>query len=141
MREIKFRCWDKKDKKMLQFCAIGIDEFKGIYLPESYRKNSGQAGLSYVGNYPNDFILLQFTGLLDKNGKEIYDGDIISNETTYNLEVFWMGLGWGLRFKDMDELCEEIIMDDGGNMIMEGNKLQYMKIIGNRFENPELYDC
>lgn len=71
MREIKFRAWDKHNEYM-------IDDF---WL-DSFGKTWDEAAVKY--DTPNkelvrtdDYILMQFTGLKDKNGKEIYEGDIL----------------------------------------------------------------
>ena len=67
MREIKFRAWNKNTKKMvcphkLTPLALHPDcvEMKGVFIP-----------------FHDDYILMQFTGLLDKNGVEIYEGDVV----------------------------------------------------------------
>ena len=69
-REIKFRAWNKFTKEMKSVDRLRFDapimeiQFMGNTYP-------------YTPN-PDDLILMQYTGLKDKNGKEIYEGDIIS---------------------------------------------------------------
>jgi len=61
-REIKFRAWDKKNKRMMELGDI----FKCF-----------EAG-NYLDNLREDLIIImQYTGLKDKNGKEIYEGDFV----------------------------------------------------------------
>ena len=60
-REIKFRAWDIPAKKYR-----GVDGLKDLF---SIRSD---------GFFNEDYVLEQFTGLLDKNGKEIYEGDIVN---------------------------------------------------------------
>ena len=85
MREIKFRVWDKRFNRY----AIAEDIRLNIATGETHGKYSG-------GNC-NDWILEQYTGLQDKNGKEIYEGDRVkwdkyNREYTVDYEngAFWI---------------------------------------------------
>ena len=111
-REIKFRAWIKPTKKMNEGnFALGANGC--IYFDD----------LDFLG--PKMFELMQYTGLLDKNKKKIYEGDIGTDINDEKYEV---------RFADG---CFEIIHD--GNVIEPLSEVATdMEIIGNIYENPTL---
>jgi len=135
MREIKFRAWDKKIKEFAPDFDNWID-FKGKYWAcpsKSYDTPNVE-----IEEYDDDVILMQYTGLKDKNGQEIYEGDIVDGG--YVVEYF-ENLGW-----DGGGSCHP-----GFYLRREKSKTRYTyeldyhlgfdddtEIIGNIHENPDL---
>ena len=138
MREIKFRAWHGDEKQMLYHeNSKFLLAFNGLILdtkPLKYEdtKWCGEyrvwgAGIS---NYMHEFHLMQFTGLKDKNGKEIYEGDIVKNfaENFYVIKWFSKGFEMGSTKAKGRYWCTT---NDDWNCC---------EVIGNIYENPELLE-
>ena len=119
-RVLKFRAWDNKQKKMLYGVSIGTIKVWDENAPL----------ISHEFSYSEDCIFEQYTGLTDKNGKEIYEGDIV----TLNGE--WEEI-------EHDD-CSIVTFENGcfrvgdGYENEAGSYLSDWRIIGNIHENPEL---
>ena len=129
MREIKFRAWCKNeyDKKG------NIETFRMIEWNQEFFYDTSPVTY-YTGEFPApddpDIILMQYTGLHDKNGKEIYEGDIIQmGEAVPHIgEVVFHHGGFKMR-------GETAFI----SFIQTAN-METSKIIGNIYENPELLE-
>lgn len=107
MREIKFRAWDKRSKKMLHWGNL-------------LNQQNTLTCLSF-----EFFKFMQCTGLVDKNGAEIYEGDILKDEENNLWTVEWGKTGYVVFGV---ELCGNDLLEHGNDYI----------VVGNIHENPEL---
>ena len=129
MREIKFRAWCEEREKFLQNQSeVRIE----INSPNILKYNPLTGGY-----YATDkIVLMQYTGLKDKNGKEIYEGDIILTVATSDYpedtgikKVIWND-DW-FQF-------QTIIHDNGYGLPLLWGGYKSLEVIGNIYENPEL---
>lgn len=113
MRIYKFRAWDKKIKKM----HLWDDDAESICWYISGETSNGW-----------DAEIMQYTGLKDKNGKEIYEGDVVK----YDFK-------WHKKDDEIGRLGE-IFMEEYMWCVDEHsiNRISNVEIIGNIYENPEL---
>lgn len=121
----KFRAWLKKEQKMDNY----IDHISWLE-DELYCIGDG---ITYMVS-AEDLVLMQSTGLVDKNGKEIFEGDILDYRGRKAL-VRWHGSYASFIYRFVDELQNR-------NTEWKPLYLAYMKceIIGNIYENPELLE-
>lgn len=134
MREIKFRVWSTASEKMKS----------GLYLGSNMGLNA-------------DSIVMQFTGLTDKNGKEIYEGDIVKFKTSKqdNLNEFYEKIEKVLFYRGVFSIGSGKLYEwshENGNInsplkwrhyIVYGANNMYMihfeiEVIGNIYESPNL---
>ena len=121
MRKIKFRAWSKQHKTMFDI---------------SYLRYNGDQTLREVGHalgstrnvihVANNYILMQWTGLKDVNGEEIYEGDIVECFVNGNSYVSFKGGAYGLIFDY--------------SFIPFSDVYGEMKVIGNIYEHPHLLE-
>ena len=125
MREIKFRAWVKEKKAIFEVVLINYVTKKVTYLLERV----GHL-LSIRDAKFNDVELMQYTGLYDKNGEDIYEGDIIfeSFGEKYYKVIFENGSFKAEFNGDFDEYSFDLI-----DVVA-----QDCEIVGNIYENPEL---
>lgn len=114
MREIKFRAWDKQEK-LMAYNVERIYDCDTLYPCRSFGE---------VLDDKERFIPMQFTGLKDKNGKEIYEDDLVEYDDG-KFKVFWYSLGlWSIT-----ALMQNTGIDSSD-----------VVVIGNHYENPELLE-
>lgn len=137
MREIKFRAWN--GEQMLHDARSYSSNDEALYVSfngqVAYLDDDGGCddpeccgGRMYYMQKIEFFILMQFTGLHDKNGKEMWEGDIV--------RITW------LNYANKQESIIRDIKWNGngyGNVFDEGNSPKYaIEVIGNIYQNPEL---
>ncbi len=141
MREIKFRAWHSKTKIM--YCQLNAGEEGSKAEPDlciSFKGKVYAIGFSGDGMHEEKFltdnmILMQYTGLKDKNKKEIYEGDIVKRynraDNIHACLVVWNDghLAYGLKSKSNNTQLLSDFYDQNGNEL---------EIISNIHDNPEL---
>ena len=118
MREIKFRAWDKENEKMMKVSSLHLEN------KEISVKENGTFHLFRMQD------LMQYTGVKDKNGKEIYEGDIVVLNNIEN-----------------DNMC--IVRYENSRYRLEGWSLRedlsnvedrFLEVVGNIYENKNLLE-
>ena len=124
MRKIKFRAWDKENEKMMKVSSLHLEN------KEISVKENGTFHLFRMQD------LMQYTGLKDKNGKEIYEGDIVlikldETSTWYKTVV---------KFKKGAFIASLIDREDYIYIFNRGFDSNDFEIIGNIYKNKNLLE-
>ena len=137
MREIKFRAWDTQNKRIFMVTQMSFRPSNDVFRIWDDTEDF------HIEN-PTDCILMQFTGLHDKNGREIYEGDIVYaplNQSRYEIcigtysdlseDSYIVHYGvYGRRINALSKSYEGM-----------GGAERYVEVIGNIYENPELLEA
>ena len=140
MREIKFRAWDNFNNRMIQndrilkICFVRSNHIPCLVVYSNRNIENHTEIREDDKQYCNEFELMQYTGLKDKNGKEIYEGDIVEawsegekaiGKVKQRIDGLWLmypawqsGKSWGL--------------------MPNKERKTTVKIIGNIYENENL---
>ena len=152
MREIKFRAWDSKNKKMIGFDLSTIygyeGEVCGVILPDEQTVLNFNSGYGMKG-FNQDLNIMQFTGLKDKNGVDIYESDIVETCKEDYSEKCIVRFG---KFESSHEAGvsrhhyhQGFYLEKDGSQYFgacdEDPNMFALTVIGNIHENPELLEA
>lgn len=143
-REIKFRAWDKEEGKMLY---SGEEYYDYDFRCDEHGNLTCYSNCPYADSFGEEHDqwikldnVMQYTGLKDKNGKDIYEGDILRLWRSEGLKGGLRGeYAYPLRVEYCDLWAQFVVVD-------EANKEQFgiwqqfgaFEVIGNIYENPGL---
>ena len=123
MREIKVRAWYKPYKQMCQVESLRFDRngvYTAVLIEESfYDRRIVEA---------DEIVIEQFTGLKDKNGVNIYEGDILIDDTGEPVEYWMVKFADGGFVGECTGVAESLF------------ELTNLEVVGNIHENPELVE-
>lgn len=129
----KFRAWHNELGRMMSisYMWFNVDSLEEIGLDDAVTND-------YITVSPDEIELMQSTGLKDKNGKEIFEGDILGIETDegiLNVNIFWDDKHALFMFESEIHNEKELLAE-----LVEDNTYPF-EIIGNIYENKELLDA
>lgn len=134
MREIKFRAWHKHEERMLKWNK----ELKGVIAGGVKTISSFNTDNGWMDTYSyKEVELMQYTGLKDKNGKEIYEGDVVQfddYDITFGL-IKWNEKHGRFEVEEYEPYTSTYFETE---QFEEWTTIEHFEIIGNAYENPEL---
>ncbi len=114
MRKVKFKVWDKAHKEMLEWKQV-------------------KDKMVFTDVDDKNLVFLQYTGILDKNGKKIYENDIVKNRSNGKVYVVkWNGCSSAFLMRDVDNQYK--------SLYFANQSLGRYEVIGNIYEQPELIE-
>jgi uncharacterized phage protein (TIGR01671 family) len=123
MREVKFRAWNKKAQDMGDWKVL-----------QDFPVHLSWLHWGFKGD--ENIILMQYTGLKDKNGREIYEGDVVTCRMSYECKSLpHMG-----EIVYMEQFGAFATKNLSGSTLLHNHMLNTFEVIGNIYENPELVE-
>lgn len=121
MLEIKFRAWDEIGEWMGDVTSIDFDE-RTIFMTTRCSDDENCFDLDKTP-------IMQYTGIKDKNGKEICEGDVVEG---------WKESSWHDGKSKVFKVVERI--GDTANFNIDKHEMENCEVIGNIYKNPELLE-
>lgn len=149
-RELKFRLWNIEDKVWDNPALLEVFNDDGTLEPYEYSVKAGELNPLYIPK--ENYVIQQYTGLKDKNGQEIYDGDVIKVDTfdsndkksTITESVVWGEYGddeyvdklecWMMGGYPLSSVAKSWGVRYNASETESGS----LEVVGNIFENPEM---
>ena len=134
IENIKFRAWDKVSKQMFKIRLVDLYDMtvysakSGDFICSYQRKTKYSKNENFKD--VERLVFMQYTGILDKHGKEIYEKDLVKNtETNKVYKVVWNGSSAAFELEDEENQYKSLFFANEG--------FGRYEIIGNVYENPE----
>lgn len=144
MREIKYRAWDNEKRFMFVPTQIELSQGENFsrweeWKPMAWRDELPEEGSGGIGRFiGTECEIMQYTGLKDRNGKEIYEGDIAEDDLNSLGLVFYEDGSFKITSTcNGNSITNKNVYDLLDTSLIEDNNIS---VIGNIYEHPHLLE-
>ena len=136
MREIEFRVYHKKKRRMflvetIGYLTYGIDDVSITLVKKGFNKDGTRPYQAEIDCHVSDVYLMQYIGIKDKNNKKIFEGDIIRHSNGKINQVVYDEGSISFQTGVSDYVVDQEIGIDGKEMEVIGNIYQNKKLLNN----------